>query len=167
MAARLERSRRYLIGTHEQNLHRLRFALRNRAFDQRIEPASQHSSHHHPPPPTYRAGRANYPGALAAPSRSRISIARLRYFSAPADLLSYSRTDRPWLGLSESRTLRGITLAKTLSGKCRRTSLAISCESRLRESNIVSTSPSISSDGRSAVLTLRIVASSEVSPSSA
>src|SRR5450759_2128975 len=74
---------------------------------------------------------------------------------------------KPWLGLSESRTLRGITVLKTLSPRCLRTSSLTRCASKLRESNIVSKMPAKDSDGFKFVFTIFMVLSKYPNPSMA
>ena len=86
--------------------------------------------------------------AVAA-ARSSTSRASARYASAPRDFASYRITGIPWLGASPSRTLRGMTVRNTFSLKNSRTSVATCWPRFVRSSNIVSSTPSISSSGLS------------------
>ena len=65
------------------------------------------------------------------------------------------------------RTLRGITVSKTSSGKCWRTSRSTSCARRVRPSCIVSTMPATVSLGLSSRWISESVSSRPASPSSA
>src|SRR5882672_8050663 len=105
--------------------------------------------------------------AAVAAERSSTSRARARYASAPRDFTSYRITGIPWLGASPRRTLRGMTVRKTFSLKNCRTSLATCCPRLVRSSNIVRSTPSMSSAGLSAARTRRIVPTRSARPSSA
>ena len=63
--------------------------------------------------------------------------------------------------------LRGIAAAKTLPGKCRRTSSATWAEKFVRPSNIVSSTPNTESPGFSRRFTARSVVIKSESPSNA
>ena len=71
------------------------------------------------------------------------------------------------MGASESRTFLGITDLNTRPPKCCLTSSATSFDRRVRLSNMVSTTPKISSPGFSILATRLSVFRSCVSPSSA
>src|SRR5438477_9239081 len=118
---------------------------------------------------------ADAPAHAAAPRRSRgtpefrrsISIARLADASEPAQTGSYINTGMPCDGASDTRTLRGITVLKTLSPRCRRTSSATSSDKLFRWSYIVSSTPSSTRRGLSPCCTRSIVRISCASPSRA
>ena len=67
-----------------------------------------------------------------AQPRAATSLASSKYASEPAQCGSWWMTGRPKLGASPSRTLRGITVSKTSSGKCWRTSRSTSWASLVR-----------------------------------
>src|SRR5262249_49928123 len=95
------------------------------------------------------------------------SFARLTYASLPRERMSYRIIGFPNEGASPSRTLRGITVSYTFSPKCPRTSSATCLARFMRSSYIVSTMPSISSEGLSASRTRSMVFRSCEMPSSA
>ena len=71
--------------------------------------------------------RVRGPSLRSAQPRAATSFASSKYASAPAQCGSWWITGRPKLGASPTRTLRGITVSKTSSGKCSRTSRSTSC----------------------------------------
>jgi Ca2+-transporting ATPase len=85
--------------------------------------------------------------SCATSSRLRSSLARARYAVAPLDSGEYAEIGLPWLGASESRTLRGMTVVNTRAPRCRRTSAATSDDNFVRASNMVSTTPLTPSAG--------------------
>ena len=76
-------------------------------------------------------------------------------------------TGSPKLGASARRTLRGMAAAKTLPGKCLRTSWATWEEKFVLPSNMVSSTPKMDSDGLSRRFTARMVDMRSDRPSSA
>ena len=97
---------------------------------------------------THRGFHVNR-SAVRSPSPRATNLRRQRAITL-ALLPTSARIPAPTIhdsGSPTCRTLRGITLRKTFSGKCFLTSSEISWLSRFRESNIVSTRPSSSSAG--------------------
>ena len=157
-AVRLDRAREILEGrlVHRDRAAGSRSARADRCRPRSAEVRGSGASGMSALRPFPRAGRlsiAETSGDYAAGRRPRaraLPRARARYASAPRDFTSYRITGMPWLGASPSRTLRGMTVRNTFSLKNWRTSPATCWPRFVRSSNIVSSTPSMSSDGLSA-----------------
>src|SRR5699024_6440653 len=94
---------------------------------------------------THRSSSTSCARSTEPSDRLLISWAASRYASAPREPASYWRIVIPYPGASDTFTLRGITVRRTASPKCSRTSPATCSASLVRPSYMVSMMVEISS----------------------